>query len=204
MRKYSIKTLLLLTVIAALVVSQFVLVGQLQQARSELDMVPGRVIIDDPSLTYVRAITSEHNQLPQSVRIVTPADSRYLLRLCDATFDDETPVQSLPVTETIALNGWRDGADVVLTCKVQRDNGSPVIKVHTDKAEFFNYTPKRWIDSGQGTEGSFASEQQRTFKPDESIPITRWRDTGTGRGIAVWLEPYEKAKLRQDDQREAG
>ena len=54
MKKYSIKTLLLLTVITALVVSQFVLVGRLQQARSELDMVRDRlehVNTDDPSLT---------------------------------------------------------------------------------------------------------------------------------------------------------
>ena len=151
----------------------------------------------------MRAITSEHNQLSQSVRIVTPAGSRYLLHLCDATFDDETPVESLPVTETIAPNGWRDGADEVLTCKAQRDNGSPVIKVHIDDAEFISYSTKRWLDSGQASEGHFASDQQRTFKAEASIPITRWRDAGTGRGIAVWLEPYKKAKLRQIDQRES-
>ena len=207
MKMYSIKTLLFLTVIAALVVSQLVLIGQLRHARSEVEMFrnkPGHINIDDPSLTYVRAITGVHHQLPQSVRIVVPAGSRYLLHLSDATFDDETSVESLPITETVALNGWRDGADEVLTCRVQRDNGPPVVKVFAGDEDFFSYTPKRWIDSGQSIEGSFASSQQRAFKPDESIPITRWRDSGSGRGVAVWLEPYSKTRQRSNDNRGTG
>lgn len=206
MKKFSLSTLLLLIVIVALSVSQFFMMQQLKSARKEVDAVRksyGHISVDDPTLTYVCGIPKSQNRVPTAARIVVPAGSRYLLHLSDATFDDQTPSNSLPATKTISLNSWRDGADKILTCEVLRDNGVPVVKVRTDEHEFFNYRMEGWTDSGQMHEGSFVSEP-RSFTVDETISISTWRDPGTKRGVAIWLEPHARAKQRENASKSGG
>lgn len=180
---------------------------QLNSARKEIDAVRknyGHVNIEDPTLTYACGIANSQNQVPTSARIVVPPGSRYLLHLSDATFDDQTPSDTLPPTKTISLNDWRDGADRIVTCEVHLDNGVPVVTVRTDEHELFNYRLADWIDSGQRHEGSFLSDQPRSFTVDETITITTWRDPGTKRGIAVWLEPHSRAKQRENVNKNGG
>ena len=207
MKKFSLSTLLLLIVIVALSVSQFVMMQQLSSARREVDAVRknyGHISVDDPTLAYVCGIAKSQNRVPTAARIVVPPGSRYLLHLSDATFDDETPSDSLPPTKTISLNGWRDGADKILTCEVHRDNGVPVVKVRTDEHEFFNYRLEDWTDSGEMHEGSFISNEPRSFTVDETISISTWRDPGTNRGVAIWLEPHARAKQRETAIKKGG
>ena len=81
MKSYSLISLLLFTAVAALLVSQFVMMRQLAEANAEIDAVRskyGYIRVDDSSKTYVSRI-ADNEQDVDSYRIRVPAGSRYLL-----------------------------------------------------------------------------------------------------------------------------
>jgi len=120
MKSYSLLTLLLLIVIAALSVSQFVMMRQLADAQAEIDTVRrkyGYIRIENENSTYVSRI-ADNEQGENAYRIRVPSGSRYLLHLTDATFEkSDYPVDPIP-TKTISLNGWQEGADAVLSYSI--------------------------------------------------------------------------------------
>ncbi|NNE00016.1 MAG: hypothetical protein HKN47_22075 [Pirellulaceae bacterium] len=203
MKRFSLLTLLLSTAIAALLVSQFVMMRKLVEARNEIDVVRrkyGYIKVNDPSLTYVNAI-AENEQGPAAMRLIVPAGSRYMLHLSDTKFDHETKIDTLPAATTISLNSWRNGADVTLSYAIHMENGNPVVHVHTETETLLTYKVPNWTKSGQPNEGTGSPlDGQREFSTDETIPIMTWRDTGTGRGIALWLEPHARYAARRNKQ----
>ena len=197
MKRLSILTLLLLTAIAALSVSQFVMMRTLADAHAEVEEVRrkyGYISVEDPTRTYLSAIPEKE----QAIRLIVPAGSKYLLHLSDAAFDPETKTDTLPTTKTISLNEWQDGADVVLTYAIHMDNGKPRVNLHSDSKTLFNYTVENWIASGQPNEGTGSLPgDQRDYSIDDTITIMTWRDPGTQRGVAIWLEPQSRWISRQ-------
>ena len=192
-------------VIAALGVSQFVMMRQLADAQAEIENVRrkyGYIRVDDESKTYVSRI-AENEEANDAYRIIAPAGSRYMLHLSDATFDsDGYPVQLKP-TKTISLNGWRDGADVILSYYVYMEDGVPRIVVHTEADQFFNYIPPNWqTGSGPSEGGHLETDSQQAFSIDETIKLMWWRDWTTKRGLILWLEPHSKweAKRKARDE----
>lgn len=194
MKRFSLTTLILLTVIAALSVSQIVMMRSLAEARAEVESVRavyGYISVDDPSKTYVNSVPNVG--MGSKVRIIVPAGSRYLLHLSDAKLDFETELETLPVTKSISLNSWREGADATLTYAVLKENGKPRIEVRSGDDLFFDYILEDWVDSGEPNEGSdIGLDGQREFAIDEDIGIMTWLDPGTGRGVAIWLEPHSR------------
>ena len=200
MKSYKLSTLFLLVVIVALSVSQLVMMRRLANASAEIDSVRskyGHVRVDDPSKTYVARIV-DNEQSQSAWRIRVPAGSRYLIHITDATFEkSEYPDDPIP-TETISLNGWQGGADVVLSCSVRWENNAPRVVVHTETEKLFDYAPPNWVNSTGPREGSqFTPRPQAEFSIDETIRFMWWRDPSTKRGIMLWLEPIAKWDARR-------
>jgi hypothetical protein len=201
MKSFSLLNLLLLVAIVALTVSQLVMLRQLSDARREVDSVRrrfGYIKVDDEKMTYVSRIAG--NEEPEvAYRIIVPAGSRYMLHLTDATLEGYGFLNELNPTKTISLNGWREGADVVLSFSNDWENNAPKIVVHTETAEYFNFVPSDWTASGAPGEGwHLQTDPQKAFAIDETIQLIWWKDSGTNRGIVLWLEPHSKweAKLK--------
>ena len=204
MKSFSLLTLFLLVVIAVLAVSQFVMMGQLADARAEVDSVRrkyGHIRVENESKTYVSRIT-DNEQDNDAYRIRVPAGSRYLLHLTDATFEkSDYPDNPIP-TKTISLNGWREGADAVLSYSIYWESNAPRVVVHTETEEMFDYVPPGWVNGAGPTEGShLTTEPQAEFSTDDAIQLMWWREPSTRRGIMLWLEPHTKWEARRAAQK---
>ena len=129
--KFSLLNLLFLVVIVALCTSHFVMFRQLSEARSEVENVRrkyGHIKIDDEKMTYVSRI-ADNEEAEDAYRIIVPAGSRYMLHLADANWDGDGFLPDPTPTKTISLNGWRDGADVILSISTYWENNAPRIVV---------------------------------------------------------------------------
>ena len=152
----------------------------------------GHIRAEDETKSYVARISEPNEQNSQAYRIHVPAGSRYLLHLTDTTFvEDDYPTNPVP-TKTISLNGWRDGADVVLSYNIYWENNAPRVVVHTETDEIFDYVPPNWSSGGPSEAANLQTKQQESFSADETIRFMWWRDSTTKRGIMLWLEPFSK------------
>ena len=202
MKSYSLFSLLLLVVIAAMVVSQFLMMRQLAEARAEIDSVRskyGYIRVDDRSKTYVARIADNEEDV-DSYRICVPAGSRYLLHITDTTFEDsDYPDDPIP-TKSISLNHWREGADAVLSYSIYWENDALRFVVHTETEKMFDYVPADWVagTGGGPSEGShLITETQAEFSTSETIRFMWHRDPTTKRGLMLWLEPYAKWEAKR-------
>jgi len=212
MKSFSLASLILLIVIAALVSSQLVMMRQLADARAEVENVRkkyGYIRVEDEKLTYVSRITI-HEEDDANYRLIVPAGSRYMLHLTDATFEnDGFPSHPIP-TQTISLNGWTDGADVVLSYSISypafvlnSKNKAPYIKaprvvVHTEADKYFDYVPPDWkYTGGKSKTADLQTGPQKTYATDETIEFMWWKDSSTSRGFVLWLEPYATYDARE-------
>lgn len=212
-RSFALSTLLLWTLIVALILSNIVAAWRLADIKDELELNRrryGHISVTDPSKTYVSRIEDPNASSETSFRVRVPEGSRYLLNLSDASFDERGPSADLKPTTSISLNGWRDGADAVLSYSIQWDDDRPRIVVHSETEEFFDYTPPDWGESGKSESWITDARPQLEYSIDETIRFMWWRDSATGRGFVLWLEPFsswmerrvaaeEKAK-RADDR----
>jgi hypothetical protein len=174
---------------------------QLADAREEVESIRrkyGYIRVEDEKMTYVSRI-AENEETDDAYRIVVPAGSRYLLHLTDTQFEhDGYPPDPIP-TKTISLNGWREGADVVLSYSIYWENNAPRVVVHTEADEFFDYVPPNWQSGGGPNEGShLQTAPQKAFAIDETIQFMWWKDPSTKRGIMLWLEPHSQWEARRN------
>ena len=194
-KSFSLSSLFLLTAIVALTMSQIVMWWRLADANAELDLNRrrfGHIQVDDESQTYVSRIAEPNASISKSYRIRVPAGSRYLLHLSDTTFIGEGyPVNPTP-TKTISLNGWRDGADAILSYYIRWDNNAPRLIAHSETGGYFDYVPSNWISDGQGESLDLETNPQNVYSTDETIEFMWWRDSTTKRGLMLWLEPHSK------------
>jgi hypothetical protein len=206
MKSYSLLTLILVVVIAALTVSHIVMMRQLADARAEVESIRrrfGHIRVDDESRTYVARITEPNEPTDHAYRIRVPAGSRYLLHLSDTPFvADDYPPDPVP-TKTISLNGWRDGADVVLSYSIRWEKNAPRVIIHTQTEEMFDYVPPDWTSGGPSGWSHLQTDPQVAFSTDETIRFMRWHDATTKRGFMVWLEPFSKWNDRRLAQKAA-
>lgn len=203
MKSYSLISLLLFTAVAALLVSQFVMMRQLAEANAEIDAVRskyGYIRVDDSSKTYVSRI-ADNEQDVDSYRIRVPAGSRYLLHLTDDTFEKSDYLDNPEPTKSISLNNWREGADAILSYHVYWENNAPRVVVHTETEKMFDYVPANWVagtGSGPSSEGAhLITDTQAEFSTDDTIRFMWQRDQTTKRGLMLWLEPHEKWEAKR-------
>lgn len=192
-RSFALSTLLLWTVIIALTLSNIVAAWRLADVNDELELNRrryGHITVTDPAKAYVSRIEDPNESSTTSFRVRVPEGSRYLLHLSDATFGQNGPSANLQPTESISLNGWRDGADAVLSYSILWDKDRPRITVHSETQGYFDYAPLDWDGSETRESWTNDARPQSEYSTDETIKFMWWRDSATGRGFVLWLEPF--------------
>lgn len=202
MKKYSLATLLLLTVVVALGLSHVLLWRQLSLARAEVRSVRrkfGYIRVDDASKIYVAQI-AEFEGVGDAYRLRFPDGADYVLHVSDATFDS-TQVDPPPnPVQTVGLYDWRSGADTVLSATVLWDGAAPRLVVQAKAGPSWEYVPPDWQGGAGPADWTWLQpEGQSEYSTDDQIRLFLWRNTKTDRGLLLWLEPRAKwqARLKQ-------
>ncbi len=194
MFRFTIRDVLWLTVVVALGVSQVVMVRQLREARSEVALARkqfGYLHIDDPDRIYVSRIGGDF--FPGRYRLHIPPGHRFLLHLADTEIPDTGYPENPKPTKTLSMNSWREGADIVLTWTVYKDNKAVRVEVATDTERLFDYVLADWQPaSGPEEANHLQTDPQKSFSPNETIRFMWFRNPTTKRGVMLWLEPLGK------------
>jgi hypothetical protein len=199
-KSLSLTTLLLLTTISALIVGLVAVGRRLADAQAEVEDVRrkyGHIRAEDPGATYIARI-EENESSSNEYRLVIPPGSHYLIHVTETTFlKSEYPVDPIP-TETISLNSWKNGADVVLSYSIYVEGDDRRLIVHTNSEQFFDYQLKDWTDGTMPNEAShLQTDGQRAFQPDETIRFMWYRNPETKRGVMLWMEPANHWEARR-------
>ena len=155
----------------------------------------GDIQIDDPDKTYFAKIKSYEGD--HTYRAVFPAGSRYLLHVTDMPMKNSEIPDDLKPTKTMSMNGWRDGADVILKWNVWgQDPMRLVVQTQTD--ELFNYELKDWNPGNYPNHGfELGADTQVEFGTDEKVILSYFGNDKLERGIVLWLEPHAMWEARQ-------
>jgi hypothetical protein len=203
--QFSLLTLLLLVTIAALLVSNVAMMRWMNQARREAEQARGEVErtrrqfgylhIDDPELIYVSRIAGDGTSGRQnSYRLHIPPGHRFLLQVAETDITDFGEYATPEPAETLAMNSWNEGADVILNWSVQYDDdGTPHLKVATESEELFDYPIKAWKQgSGMRDASRLSADPQKSFRPEEEIRFMWSRVVASKRGVVLWMEPLSR------------
>jgi hypothetical protein len=202
-KSFSLSTLLLLVVIAALSFSQIVLIWQLSSARSEVQEIRrkfGYIRVTDRTKTYVAQI-AENEANGDAYRIWIPKGRRYVLHLTDGIFETtDRPTNPIP-TKSYAMNDWAEGADTTLSCSIYWENKTNRVLVHSKTDELFDYSMPDWqAGSGPSELTWFQPYGQSEYTADQTIQFMLWRNTNNKRGILLWMEPMEQFEKRKREE----
>lgn len=209
MKSYSLLTLFLLIVIAALCASQYSMSRKLADARSEVDAIRrnyGYIRTEDERKIYVSSIVQHQGSNRDSLRIVVPPGQRYLLHLSETS---ARPSQSPPTANprtTVVLNGWKDGADEILSYSIgwPPDSEIPTLSVSTQTDHFYTYVPDDWPRGvSLSIDSRLDANPQKEFAPDEPIVLMFANAPSLDRGVMLWLEPETRHQAQLDAQRKA-
>jgi hypothetical protein len=115
---------------------------KLAAARSEVDVIRrnyGYIRTEDARKVYVSSIVQHQGSNRDSLRIVVPPGQRYFLHLSETS---ARPSQSPPTANprtTVVLNGWKDGADEILSYSIgwPPDSEIPTLSVNTQTDHFY-------------------------------------------------------------------
>ena len=199
---FSLVTLFLLTVIAALLVSQVVMMLEVRKARQEVQMAREEVTAVRKEFGYLKPTSEDRIQIVRiegheeiggtRYRMRIPPGHRLALHLSDV---QDFPPAGYPKnpkpTKTMVMHSWRNGADVVLRWQVVSDpDGIPRVKVATDAEELFDYRLEGWQlvafpNSGTGLH----THQNESFSPNEVVEFCGFSNDQTKRGVMLWMEP---------------
>lgn len=195
MKRFSLSNLLLLVVIVSLLLAHGVMRRELMQARAELDIVRrrfGHIRVEDDKLTYVAQLAEPNEGTSHSWRIRVPAGSRYLLHLTDRSVGEASEKRKPFFERTISLNGWRDGADAVLSYHIYVENNAMRIRVHSETESYFDYVPTGWELGGSDESSFLQADPQKSFAIDEVIEFCSKRNADSDREVKLWLEPFTR------------
>jgi hypothetical protein len=191
---FSLLTLFLWITIAALLMSHVSMRRELAAARSELDDARrqfGYLRIDDPNLIFVARI--QGNELgANTYRLHIPSGHRFLLHLADTEIPDGGPPNDPKPTQTISMNSWGNGADVVLHWQILIDKGTPTFQASTESEQLFDYVLANWKNGPGSDEGAqLQAVPQASFRVDQNIRFMWLRNPNTKRGIVFWMAPLK-------------
>ena len=199
-RSFSLTTLLLLTTIAALIVGLVAMGRRLADMQAEVDVIRrkyGHIRAEEPDTIYIARI-QENESSRNEYRLVVPPGHHYMLHVTETTISEsDYPADPTP-TKTISLNGWKEGADVLLSYSINVEGSDRRLIVRTNTEEFFDYRLEDWQDGGIPNEGShMQTNGQRAFRPDETIRFMWYRNPDTKRGVMLWMEPADRWEARR-------
>lgn len=208
MKSYSLLTLLLLCAIAALCASHYWMSRELARARAEVDSIRrnyGYIRVDNGTKVYVSSIAQHKGSSHDSLRIVVPPGERYFLHLSETSaLPGQGPPTCKPRT-TVALNGWKDGADEILSYSIgwPPDSEIPKLRVNTPTEDFYTYVPDDWPRGVPlSIKSQVAADPQAEFDHDEPIVLMFANAPSIDRGVMLWLEPESRYKARLAAQKQ--
>jgi hypothetical protein len=195
--QFSLMTLMLSVTIVALLMSNFVIMRELNQARTEIEKVRkqfGFLRIDDTNLIHVSRIEGDHSSnWSNSYRLYIPPGHHFLLHIAETDITDVGEFEAPKPAVTLSMNSWKKGADVILNWGVQYDGEIPHLKVATQSEQLFDYKINSWkLKSGMLDGAHLNTSTQKTFRPDEEIRFMWSRDVATKRGVVFWMEPLSR------------
>lgn len=203
MRSYSLLTLLLFCVIAALSVSHYVMWRNLARAQAEVDKVRrdyGYIRVDNDKKVYVTSITQHKENSRDSLRIIVPPGERYFLHLSETSaHPSEIPPTTKPKI-TVSLNGWKDGADEILSYFIGMppDRQIPTLRVSSQTDHFYTYVPDNWPRGvSLSLESRLEPNPQSEFVRDQVIVLMFASAPSLDRGVLLWLEPESRYDARR-------
>lgn len=179
---------------------------KLAAARAEIDAIRrnyGYIRADNDNKVYVSSITQHKGSNRDSLRIVVPPGERYFLHLSETTARPrEFPPSSKPRT-TVVLNGWKDGADEILSYSIgwPPDREIPTLRVNTQTDHLYTYVPDDWPRGvSLSVESRVEASPQAEFARDEVIVILFANAPSLDRGVMLWLEPETRYDARRAAQ----
>ncbi|MBN1910567.1 MAG: hypothetical protein JW818_12555 [Pirellulales bacterium] len=197
---FSLATLMLLVVIVAQGISQYVMMRELAAARAEVEEIRrkyGHIRVEDEQKVYIASITENEN-VGTAYRLRIPPGCHYMLNLADTTFPANGYLEDPRPTKTLSMNTWKKGADVVLSYMIYNDGKKQKVRVWTETATLFDYHLKNWVDSVGPSEGSsLEAIPQKAFSPNETIRLMSWKNPETRRGVILWMEPLAAWEARR-------
>jgi len=209
--QFSLSTLFSLVTIAALLISNFVTMRWLNRARLETDQARAEVQetrrqfgflrVGDPQLIHVSRIEGDGTggNWGNSYRLHIPPGHQFFLNVAETDITDFGEFETPKPARTLAMNSWREGADLILHWDVvYDDDGTPHLKVATESEELFDFAIGAWKQgAGLHDAAHLITDPQKTFRPDEEIRFMWSRDFATKRGVVFWMEPLSRWKTRQ-------
>jgi hypothetical protein len=194
MKSYSLRSVLLLFAIAALLLSHIVTSTRLQEANQELGVVRrnyGYMKVEDDSKINVISLAQERDSNSDALRFIVPPGERYFLHLSETTAKDNDKLPDGKHKTTIALNGWVDGEDVILRYGVyiDPDKQTPYLRVGSGTQGFFTYRPDDWpSDVSLSTVFQLAATEKVEVSRNEPIVLMRAVSETIDRGVVLWIE----------------
>jgi len=199
MFRFTIRDVLWLMVVVALVVSQIVMMRKLSEAHAEVETVRkqfGFIRPEDPNRIYIARIGGDIGT-PDQYRMHIPPGHRFLLHIADTEIPDTGYPENPKPTKTLSMNPWREGADVVLKWAIYDSGPAPRLEVSTDSEPLFNYEMPDWVPSPGPSEGNhLQTKPQQSFSPEDRIRFMWWRNPTTKRGVMLWMEPLRDVAPR--------
>jgi hypothetical protein len=208
--QYSLRTLFIVVLLIAMGISQFTLMRQLREAKSEIAAVRrefGYIHIDqDNEKKILISQIDKDGHGSKTYRMHVPPGQHYMMNLYVGPLSKsgKMPEDANP-TETISLNPWQNGADIALSIRVvdQQDGKGDRVIVKTDEGTMIDYQVNKSIPNWDGSRGysgsSLDATDQKELSPTKPIQFYSLSDLkNDSRGIIVWLETVENYEARSD------
>jgi hypothetical protein len=193
MKTFSLRSILVAFVFAALLLSVVVSFVRLQEVNRELDTVRqnyGYMKIEDETKINVISLAQERSHNGDALRFVIPPGKRYFLHLSETTAEDNDELPSGRHKTTVSL-GWKEGQDVILGYRLLIDpvKQTPYLRVGSRNQDFFTYRPDDWpSEISLSTVSQLQAHEKLELSPDEPIILMRATSKAIDRGIVLWLE----------------
>jgi hypothetical protein len=199
-RTFSLLTLLLLTVIVAMAVSQVTMMRQMAEAEAEVNQARrlyGYIRISDAEKTIVQRL-EDSPERRSAYRVHIPPGRHYILHISDVPFVGGLPPADLPASATLSMNNWRHGANVILSYSILAEGEQHRMVVHTESEELFNYVIDGWTNGPMPNSGwNLESGVQKEFARDDTIQLMWHLNEATQRGVVLWMEPVKQWQERR-------
>jgi hypothetical protein len=199
-KSFSLLTLLLMTVIVAMAVSQFSMMRKMAEAEAEVNearRLYGYIRIRDAEKTIVQRL-EDTPERRSAFRVHIPPGRHYILHISDVPFTGGLPPADLPVSSTMSMNSWRNGANVILSYSIYAEGEQHRMVVHTESEELFNYVIEGWTNGPMPNSGwTQESGVQKEFARDDTIQLMWHLNEATQRGVVLWMEPVDQWQKRK-------
>lgn len=199
-KSFSLLTLLLLTVIVAMAVSQVTLMRKMAEAEAEVNearRLYGHIRIRDAEKTIVQRL-EDTPERRSAYRVHIPPGRHYILHISDVPFVGGLPPADLPPSANLSMNNWREGADVILSYYTRVEGEQHRMVVHTESQELFNYVIEGWTNGPMpNSRWTLEPGVQKELARDDTIQLMWHLNEATQRGVVLWMEPVDQWQKRK-------